>query len=78
MASKICYKIKMSTEPNPTYADYPKSNVVMYYITNLDFMVSIPLLRWAGVCPELHSPVTHPLPPLKRGIYKIQRGHVLY
>ena len=45
-------------------------------MTNLDFMVSIPLLRGAGVCFGCAIPDTPPA-PLKRGIYKIQRGHVL-
>jgi len=54
----------------------------LYYITNLDFMVSIPLLRAGllsslipllrgdkGVCSG-NGKKTHPLPPLKRGFLK--------
>ena len=46
-----------------------------YYMTNLDFMVSIPLLRGAGVCFGCAIPDT-PL-PLSRGEY-IKFNVVMY
>ena len=53
-----------------------KLNDNVNYITNLDFMVSNPLLRGAGGVFQAREQ-THTPAPLKRGLYKIQIGHVL-